>query len=218
LTRWIAILLLLVAVPAWADTGGPLTAGTEDDTAGSCWTNDTSHAADDDTRVEASCTSVFRISNFGFTATEVPNDATVTGITVRMVAHGGAASQSVRRRLDVWVVDSAGNVCTSGGAPGRDNHQLDQGAEIDATWTGDDGASTVWSTCNGETPHTWTPSDVQDIDFGVEWKHTSSSGGNVVGIDLVEISVVYTPAGVGRRTATTISRNVRPVVHPRNPS
>jgi hypothetical protein len=161
------------------------TAGTETDS-GTCYTNDTSHTVSDDTRVEGFCVDSFRLSNFGFTGSDIPSGSTIDGITVQFEAYGGAASQSVRRRVDVWVVDEAGADCETAGAPGRDNHQLDQSADLDVTWTANDAADVKWG-CAWD-----SDTDITDTDFGFRWEHTSSSGSNVIGIDYVAIQIEYT--------------------------
>ena len=160
------------------------TAGTETDS-GTCYSNVTSHTVSDDTRAEASCVNSFRLSNFGFTTGDVPAGSTIDGITVQIEAHGGAATQAVRRRMDVWVVDAAGADCTNGGAAGRVNHQLPLNSEDDSTWTGDDAAAVLWG-C------TWSDTDVIDVDFGIRWEHTSATGSNVIGIDYAAIQIEYT--------------------------
>ena len=175
------------AVTAWK------TAGTETDS-GACYSNDTAHAASDVTdtddppqtgRVEGSCVNDFELSNFGFTTGDIPTGSTINGITVNYEAHGGTASQANRRRVDVWIVFSDDTKCTSAGAPGRDNHQLSQGIDLDSTWTADDLADGLWG-C------TWTATDIHDVDFGITWAHTTATGGNTIGIDFVRIQVDYT--------------------------
>ncbi len=185
------LLTLMVACSmTYADLTAWRTAGTESD-AGACYSNDTAHTISDDTRVEGFCASSFRLSNFGFTTGDIPAGSTIDGITVNFEAHGGSASQAARRRVDVWVVDEAAADCTNGGAPGRNNHQLPQNAEDNATWTADDASAALWG-C------TWADSDPLDTDFGIRWEHTSASGSNVIGIDFVRIQIDYTPPAGGR--------------------
>ena len=160
------------------------TAGTESDT-GACYSNDTEHVSSNDTRVEGNCTSSFRLSNFGLTGTEVPSGSTINSVEVHVEAHGGSASQANRRRYDLWMVDGAASDCSS---PGIDNHQLPQNAEDDTTFLQDDLADPLWG-CTAALDQ----ADVVDTDFGIRWQHTASTGGNVIGIDFVEIRVEFTP-------------------------
>jgi hypothetical protein len=172
-----------VSISAPAFTGWK-TASTEDDS-GACYSNDTEHVSSNDTRVEGSCTSSFRLSNFGFTSGDIPSGSTINGIELHYEAHGGSASQAARRRLDIWIVDETGTDCETAAAPGRDNHDLPQNAEDDSTWTANDAADALWG-C------TWNQADILHTNFGTRWIHTSDVGGNVVGIDFVEIRVNYT--------------------------
>lgn len=190
----IRYLLLLLLIPglAWADVTAFRTATAEFDEL-SCFSNLTAHAvadvaADDDPpqsgRVESSCATYIEITDFGFTTGDVPASSTIDGITVHFQAHGGTATQIARRRLDIWLVDELGAICT----PGRDNVVWPIGTEDDQTWNDDDLADTTWG-CG------FVAADILDVDFGIRWKKTTASGGNVLGTDLVEIRIVYTPPG-----------------------
>lgn len=203
--RRLALLLtpLLLAPVVLQDTGGagpsPVntawrTAGSESDS-GTCYSNDTAHTVADvaagdappqSGRVEGFCIDSFRLSNFGFTTGDVPASSTINEIHLHYQAHGGTQGQSNRRRVDVWVVEETGTDCETAGSPGRDNHQLPQSTEDDSTWTANDVGDTLWG-C------TWVAADVLDADFGMRWKHTTSVGSNVIGIDFIEMRINYTP-------------------------
>jgi hypothetical protein len=161
------------------------TAGTETDSGG-CYTTITTHTVSDDARVEGFCLDSFRLSNFGFTDSDIPSGSTIDGITVQIEAHGGPASQGNRRRIDVWVVDEAGVDCETGGVPGWNNHQLNLDADLDVTWTNNEAVDVKWG-CAWD-----SDADIKDIDFGFRWEHTSASGSNVIGIDYVAIQIEYT--------------------------
>ncbi len=206
LTRLLTLLAtLLFALPAASDTAGPFTGGLQTDL-GTCRTNDASHAvifATDSLRVDGFCVDVFRVYGFGITTGDIEAGSTIDGITLRFIAHGGSATEAVRRRVDVWIVDAAATNCTTGGAPGRNDHQLNQGADLDVTWTGDDVADVLWG-CTGWNVGDADSKSLNDVDFGIRWAHTTDTGPNSIGIDFVTLTIEYTPPSAGRRRAIVI--------------
>jgi hypothetical protein len=199
----IAILVLLFAAPAQADVTSWRVGTTENDVSGH-YSNDTAHDTSDVAdgndppqtgRVEGFNVGVFMIQGFGFTTGDVPTGSTINQISINMEFHGGMASQAVRRRINVDVVDETGTACGTGisAVQAQLGEEEPAGAASVITLDEDDNGSFTW-TCG-----TWAATDIHDVDFGMQWNHTSAAGSNIIGIDYVEMQIDYTPPATGRR-------------------
>lgn len=189
------ILCLLFGTSYGAVTSFKTPSTTSDAGAGSptgsteAWTNPNNAQADDasaaiqDSDVSAQQGNYILCTNFGFTSSDVPNDATVNGIEVVFkrateTNSGNTTDNSVK--------------IIKGGSVSGDEKKTGTAWLKHATNYREDtyGSSTeLWGL-------SWTPSDIQASNFGVALASVSSGSINKQArLDVVKIRIYYTAAG-----------------------
>ncbi len=149
------------------------------------WNNATNGRTNDNTYTTATlsgsqATQYLRASNFGFSAATIPNDATITGITVEIERKGSSNTNTVR--------DNAVRIVRADGTLGGTNqaHTTNWGTSDSYDTYG--GPNDLW----GET--SWSPAAIRDADFGVAISAiaNSGSGNRTASIDSARITITYT--------------------------
>lgn len=192
---FLTILLLLfgglVAIPVLsvqAESTSPHTPGTA---SGSDspeewvdWDNPNNISADDDLYVRAyfymtGNTDYFRATDFQF---EIPEKAVINGIELtisRFAEKAQSAPQSVRD-LDVFLMKAGHPVGSNKGLPYTNTDWPAIETPINYG-----GAADLWGT-------TWTPTEINDANFGVAFKADSRYLDNTAYIDFMHVTVYYT--------------------------
>jgi len=201
--RTLTLFLLLVCVAlAFATSAGPTLAGTGGTSGGCdggttfCWSNPSNITANDGTfatvTLGASGTSnELQGTNFGFF---IAAGSTINGITVEIFKKSISGSST---DVDVTIIKAGTATGTNLGHTGAANNWLSAGG-IDTYGS----SSTLWGT-------TWTPSDINASNFGVQISCVDWVGlGATAGVDFMRITVTFTPPpGGGHRIIQTQIRN-----------
>lgn len=162
--------------------GGSFTTG------GSSWTNPTNADATDGvfatSAVNSTTSNMLKVVGFGF---NIPNGATITGITMIVT---GKLSSVIHDGTDVFQLLKAGSPVGT----------AKSNTPIIATTTNtaytEGSASDLWGT-------TWTPTDINNANFGVGYQCQNTGGSETMSIDSITITIDYT--GGGGVQTTTIS-------------
>jgi hypothetical protein len=198
----LALAFAATAGPNLAGTGG--TTGTCDGVSTFCWTSPGSISANDSVFSSVALgangnSNELRGTNFGFA---VPAGSTINGITVEIFkkAISGMGNPT---DVDVTILKAGVATGTNFGHLGAGNGWLTAGG-IDTYG----GSATLWGA-------TWTPSDINASNFGVQISCTEWVGFSATaGVDFIRITITYTPpaappAAGGHRIIQTQSRSGR---------
>lgn len=123
-------------------------------------------------------TNYVKVSNFGFA---IPQGATILGINVEIEKFRSGGSQGDVRDSQVKIIRADGTIGATNKAQTSTNWSTSE------TFVSYGGASDLWGETN------WSPSAINDTDFGVAIAVTGSSGSTnrVANIDSVRITVTY---------------------------
>lgn len=173
-----------ITAPNFA-TAGPNAPGTAADQ-GASWTNINNIKVSDGVYATAtpglsSTTSAARGTNFGFT---IPATATITGFIVEVqlgVGVGGTLKPSMRYQM-----------VKAGNAVGNQELTFPVAAGFYALGSSSD----LWGS-------TWSPADVNDVNFGAQFTCANGNVNNTWSIDFMRITIFYSDASVGAPTTST---------------
>jgi len=200
----LALLIVFVgANGSSAQTAGPNNAGSATTSTAStgnvAWANPTNVSLSNNSRATATLTSsgdtkfsqYLRVNDFGF---EIPNGATILGITVSIERHASSAG-SVR---DTDVI-----LMKAGVHAGDNKASATNWGNSDAT-VNYGGIADLWGT-------TWTVSDMNDEDFGVSFRaqNNHASLSREARIDAITVTVTYSTPPVTESHPTGVYRSVK---------
>ena len=210
--RLVILFILAVVTLAFANTAGPNLAGTGG-TSGTCnnsttfcWSSPGNITANDGVKAQvglgaSGASNELQGTNFGFA---IPAGSTINGITVEIwkQALTGPGNPT---DVDVTILKAGAATGTNQGHTGAGNGWLSAGG-IDTYG----GAANLWGA-------TWTPSDINASNFGVQISCVEWTGGATTtgAVDFIRITITYTPpppppsAGGKHRVIQTQKRESR---------
>ena len=183
-----------MAVTAYKSAG---TQSSEDRSGGVTWGSPANAAASDNSRSTASLafgpsvnSDWLRLTNFGFSSSDIPSGATIDGIEYQIERSVGSGSGTVTD-LEIFLRITSGQVGSSG-------------ADTGTSWPA--AASEAYATYGGATSkfgRTWTQSEIVSTDFGLDISARLSAGASRVGqIDHAQVRVHYTDSATGTIAAS----------------
>ncbi|MEE9553979.1 MAG: hypothetical protein V3W18_06740 [candidate division Zixibacteria bacterium] len=181
-TKVITAVFLLLAAPAiYASSEGPNDPASA---SGTNWKHPTYTFSSDDTRASYnnSLQDIMTITSYGFSSVL----GTIDGIKIEIEGYGSSAFPPAGDQIDVALTKNGSSPAGSWKTAATLPNGISNEAYIVVG-----GPSDLWGTA-------WTPSEIQNANFGVLIRDTDAIADNL-SIDHVRVTIYFTMSGSGRR-------------------